>query len=381
MEEHGDYMKKRVILAVTNDLTGDQRIHKVAMSLMKFGYEPVLAGRLLPQSLPVSRPYACRRFRMWFKKGPLFYITFNIRLFVYMVFVKADIFLANDLDTLAAIYLAGKIRRKNIVYDSHEYFTEVPELVHRPQVRKIWKSLESAIFPRLTSVYTVNASIADIYHAKYGVPVKVVRNVPNAVRPQPVPGYLPEGFNSRPIILYQGAVNIGRGLEEMIRAMSLMPEFHLLIAGDGDVRKQLEALVSSLDLDQRVYFAGMVPFDRLLWYTRQASLGMSIEQDIGLNYHYALPNKLFDYLQAGLPVIASDLPEIRKVVDQVGFGKVISQFDAEYLSHTIQSMLHNPELLKTWHDRALMCAPDYTWEAEEAVLRQIFPVQTDHLTT
>jgi len=367
-------MKKLVILAVTNDLSGDQRIHKVAMSLIKFGYQPFLVGRRLPHSMPVSRPYGCRRFRLFFNRGPLFYIAYNIRLLLYLLFVKADIFLANDLDTLPAIFLAGKIRRKKIVYDSHEYFTEVPELVNRPRIKRTWEFIEGLIFPRLNSVYTVNSSIAKIYSTKYGIPVKVVRNMPSARQHGSVPGTLPAGFTDRPVIIYQGAVNVGRGLEEMIHALPLMPDYHLLIVGDGDIKVQLEDLVRRMDLADRVFFTGRMPFDQLSWYTRQATLGMSLEQDIGLNYHYALPNKLFDYMQAGLPVIASNLPEIRQVVENVGFGVIIDRFDPEYLSQTIQSMLYNPELLQTWRECALTAAPDYTWEEEEKELLDFFPM-------
>jgi glycosyltransferase involved in cell wall biosynthesis len=367
-------MNKRVILAVTNDLTGDQRIHKVAVSLIKFGYQPVLVGRRLARSLPVARPYGCRRFRLLFKKGPLFYFIFNIRLLVYLLFVKADIFLANDLDTLPAVFVAGKIRRKKIVYDTHEYFTEVPELVNRPFVKGIWEFIEAKIFPRLTSVYTVNSSIAKIYQSKYGIPVAVIRNVPSADVPVPASGSLPDGFTNRPIIIYQGAVNVGRGLEEMIHAMPLMPDYHLLIVGDGDIKEQLKDLVSRLDLGGRVFFTGRVPFDQLSWFTRQATLGMSLEQDIGLNYHYALPNKLFDYMQSGIPVIASDLPEIRQIVENVKFGLIVDRFDPEYLSQAIISILNNPELLQTWRERALNAAPGYTWEAEEKELLNFFPL-------
>jgi len=368
-------MKKRVILAVTNDLSGDQRIHKVAMSLIKFGYQPVLVGRRLPDSLPVSRPYGYRRFRLLFSKGPLFYIAYNIRLLLYLLFAKADIFLANDLDTLPAVFVAGLIRRKKIVYDSHEYFTEVPELVNRGRVKRIWEFIEAFIFPRLTFVYSVNSSIANIYELKYGTAVRVIRNVPSAKRPEPVSGSLPAGFGDCPVIIYQGAVNVGRGLEEMIHALPLMPDYHLLIVGDGDIKVQLEDLVRRLDLGNRVFFAGKVPFDQLSWFTRQAVLGMSLEQDLGLNYHYALPNKLFDYLQAGIPVIASDLPEIRQVVEKVGFGVIVDRFDPEYLSQTIKSMLYNPELLQIWRECALAAAPDYTWEAEEKELLNFFPIE------
>ncbi len=366
-------MNKRVIIAVTNDLSGDQRIHKVAVSLIGLGYEPVLAGRLLPESSVLTRIYKCKRFRIPARKGPLFYILFNIRLFFYLLFSRAGLFLANDLDTLPAVFLAGFIRRKKVVYDSHEYFTEVPELVGRPRVKSVWEFIEKLIFPHLKWVYTVNRSIANIYAVKYGVQVGVIRNVPFAQRPIPVIGVLPQGFTDGPVIMYQGAVNVGRGLEEVIRAMPMMPDCRFLIAGDGDIRKLLENLVKELDLGNRIHFTGRVPFEELSWYTKQATLGISLEQDIGLNYHYALPNKLFDYLHAGIPVIASDLPEIRQVVEDTQAGFIVDRFDPESLSQTILSILNNGELMKTWRQNALASAPQYIWEKEQEVLMTYFP--------
>jgi glycosyltransferase involved in cell wall biosynthesis len=361
-------MAKIVVLAVTNDLTGDQRVHKVAISLLKAGAAPVLVGRRLPASKPLARSYQCIRFNLIFRKGPLFYLNYNVRLFWFLLFAKADIFVSNDLDTLAAVFLAGRLRGKKIVYDSHEYFTEVPELVNRKGVRRIWELLEQLIFPKLTSVYTVNQSIASIYKEKYGTPVEVIRNLPPASRPEPSPGFLPGSFDGHPIILYQGAVNVGRGLEEMIKAMELMPEMRLLIAGDGDIRKPLEGLVEELRLTEHVFFTGMVPFENLCWYTRQALIGISIEQDIGLNYRYALPNKLFDYMQAGLPVLASDLPEIKQVVEEAAFGKVVSCFEPAFLAETILEMTANPGQMQQWKLNAVKAFPKFTWEKQEPLL-------------
>ncbi len=365
-------MGKRVVLAVTNDLTGDQRVHKVAMSLLNAGSIPVLVGRHLPGSRPLKRPYECVRFTLIFRKGPLFYLNYNLRLLWFLLFVKVDTIVSNDLDTLAAVYLAGRLRRKAIVYDSHEYFTEVPELVNRPVVRKIWEKLESLIFPRLKAAYTVNQSIASIYNQKYGVDVKVIQNLPPAVRPEPIPGFLPESFTGHPIILYQGAVNVGRGLEQMIQAMEHLTEMRLLIAGAGDIRNQLELLTDKLRLNDHIYFPGMVPFENLSWYTRQAAIGISIEQDIGLNYRYALPNKLFDYMQAGLPVLASDLPEISRVVESVDFGRIIDRFDPVFLADTIKEMMNNVEQMKTWKHNALTAFPSYTWETQEQLLLSLY---------
>ncbi|MFO7617483.1 MAG: glycosyltransferase family 4 protein [Bacteroidales bacterium] len=356
---------KRVILAVTNDLVGDQRVHKVAMSLLKLGHHPVLVGRKLPYSEAVDRPYTCFRLRLPFRSGPLFYACYNFRLLLYLLLVKADIFLANDLDTLPAIFLAGRLRRKRIVYDTHEYFTEVPELVNRPVIRWFWRCIERRIFPRLRVVYTVNDSIAEIYKGLYGVEVKAFPNLPAINRGEPAAGRLPESFAGHPLILYQGAVNVGRGLAEMIRAMVHLPGCRLLVVGSGDILEDLKFMTSRMELSDRIFFAGRVPFNDLAWYTRQAVIGISLEQDIGLNYHFALPNKLFDYLHAGLPVLASDLPESGALVRRVDFGIVVDRFDPEYLAETILGMVNDPDRLAVWRSNALRAAPDYVWENQE----------------
>jgi len=361
-------VNQRIILTVTNDLTGDQRIHKVAMSLLKSGYTPVLAGRRLRGSQPLSRPYPCVRFRLPVRKGPLFYALFNIRLFCFLSFCRADRFLANDLDTLPAVFLAGRLRGKPVIYDSHEYFTEVPELVGRPGTKRIWEAIESRIFPKLKRIYTVNESIAAIYREKYGVEIGVIRNLPPEHRSEPLKGFLPDSFSGHPLILYQGAVNIGRGLEQMIRAMNFLPDLRLVIVGDGDIKRDLSNLVRELTFEDRVWFAGRIPFENLAWYTGQATLGISLEQDIGLNYRYALPNKLFDYMQAGLPVLASDLPEIRRVVMEADFGMLINRFNPEYLADVIGGMIQDRIRMEQWHQNALKACPHYTWESQESTL-------------
>ena len=163
--------KARVLVSVTNDLYTDQRVHKVCMFLLSQRYEVQLIGRRRRSSVPLpKRPYSTVRMPLLFEKGALFYAFFNLRLFLRLFFSRADILLANDLDTLLANHWAKKFKRKaRLVYDSHEYFTEVPELIHRPKVRKIWLRIEERIFPKLKDVYTVNESIASIYAEKYNL--------------------------------------------------------------------------------------------------------------------------------------------------------------------------------------------------------------------
>ena len=168
---------KRIIVSVTNDLVNDQRIFKVCNTLKELDYDILLIGRKLSNSLPISRDYKTYRMRLLFNTSFLFYVEYSIRLFFKILFSKKDILLSNDLDTLLPNYLISHLQKKKLVYDSHELFTEIPELIHRPRVQNVWLKIEQLIFPRLKNVYTVNKKIADIYSKKYNVDVNVIRNI------------------------------------------------------------------------------------------------------------------------------------------------------------------------------------------------------------
>ncbi len=361
--------KKRIIVSVTSDLVSDNRVHKVCTSLNKMGFKVLLTGRKKENSLPMQiREYKTHRFKLWFEKGPLFYACFNLRLFCFLLFSKADVLLANDLDTLPANFLASKIKGKPLVYDSHEYFTEVPELINRPRVQKIWRQLEQKMVPNIQYAYTVCTSIAQIYSEKYGTNFKVVRNIPFA---RSVSAKTKKE-NNRKIVLYQGAVNVGRGLEQVIRAMQFVNHAKLVIAGDGDIKTQLEELVKNKKLEDKVEFTGQLSIEELAKITPQADLGLSVEEDLGLNYRFALPNKLFDYIQALVPVLVTNLPEMAAIVNEYKIGEITSSMEPKALAKTINKILSDDESQKMWQTNLQQAAQDLTWEKEEKILRDIF---------
>ena len=200
-------------MSVTNDIVHDQRVCRIAGTLCKSGVLVKVVGRSLNTS--VSRgdlPFSIFRFRMVFKKGPLFYACMNVRLFFFLLFRRIDILVANDLDTLLSNYLVSWIRRKPLVYDSHEYFTGVPEIQDRKVVLWFWRTIEKWIFPRLKNVYTVSPSIADKYSALYGVEVNVVRNLPLRWNISELPTYSQTDTSAEDkIIILQGTgINIDR---------------------------------------------------------------------------------------------------------------------------------------------------------------------------
>lgn len=361
----------RIIVSVTNDLVTDNRVHKICTSLADFGFEILLVGRRFNFSEKVSRSYSIRRFRLMFNKGPLFYAEYNIRLFFFLLFSRAEIFLSNDLDTLPANYWALKFRAKKLVYDSHEYFTEVPELIGRSGTQKIWKRIEKRLVPRIKNAYTVCDSLAHIYSEKYHVPFKVIRNVPlrNQENISKAEIELP---NDKKIILYQGSLNTGRGIEQVISAMKFIENAVFLIIGKGDISEQLKALAEKEGVVHKVIFLGRVPVENLASYTKCAHLGISLEENLGLNYYYSLPNKIFDYIQAGVPVLASDFPEIKKIIETYQVGKCTLERDPVILSEIIKEMLFDEKLRMECLKNIEKAAIDLCWEKEEKILKEVF---------
>jgi len=214
-------------------LVTDQRVNRICCSFVELSYEVVLVGRKLNNSLPIDRKYKTKRFNLWFNTGFLFYANYNIRLFFFLLFSKSTLLWSNDLDTLPANYLISKIKGVKLIYDSHEYFTEVPELVNRQKVQKIWQTIERWIFPKLKNLVTVSPQIAAEYSAKYGVKITVIRNLPIKIKAH----YEVRNIKiaGKKIILYQGWINVNRGLEPLISAMKQIENAHLYIIGDGDV--------------------------------------------------------------------------------------------------------------------------------------------------
>ncbi|NJM15587.1 MAG: glycosyltransferase family 4 protein, partial [Bacteroidales bacterium] len=235
---------------------------------------------------------------------------FNARLFFYLVAHGFDVYVANDLDTLLPNFLASKIRRKKLVFDSHEYFTQVPELVNRPVVQRIWKTLERLLLPRVKNNYTVCSSIAELYKKEYKTSFGVIRNVPDTREHNGHVKPALQAFCNNPFFVYIGAVNKGRGVEMAIESLQYVEGINLLVVGHGDVLENVKQLAIDLNLDNRVLFAGRLMYDEVMAVAKMAVFGISVEENLGLNYFYALPNKLFTYIHAEIPVLTSNFPEM-----------------------------------------------------------------------
>ncbi len=360
-------INKKIIVSVSNDLTTDQRVDRICKSLVKMGFEILLVGRKLKKSSDINdRGYKTKRLKLLFNKGFLFYACLNIRLFFLLLFTKSEILLANDLDTLPANCLAAKLKRKILIYDSHELFTEVPELNNRMRVKKTWLKIEKKCLPRVNKAYTVCNSIADYYHEKYNIKFEVIRNLPLYAEEK-------TDFGQRQnIIIYQGALNKDRGLELLIEAMQFIDDYKLIIAGDGDITCKLKYYTKKMQLSEKIEFTGRLNFSELYKLSSIALLGFSLERDTNLNYHYALPNKIFDYINAGTPVLCSELPEMKNIIDSYNCGQTFKGENSQQLAEQIIRILKNKEQLKTYHQNCIKASSELCWKNEEVKLKKIF---------
>jgi glycosyltransferase involved in cell wall biosynthesis len=368
---------KKVIVSVINDLSTDQRVHKVCNTLHTMGYEVLLVGRKQCKSLVLApRRYKVKRMVLFFEKGMLFYAEYQLRLFFLLLFKKPDILVANDLDTLLPNYLISKLKGCKLVYDTHELFCEVPELQYHPFKRNLWKLIERTIFPKLRYVFTVNDSIADIYRKEYNVDIRVVRNVPllfhknTFVKKTKRELGIPE--NKKIIILQGAGINVNRGAEEAVEAMQYLDNAVLLIIGSGDVIHLLKKLTIDLHLSEKVIFIGKIPFQELSQYTEHADLGLTLDKGTNLNYKYSLPNKLFDYIHAGVPVLSSDLVEIKKIITTYDIGDCVDGHEPECIAKKISTMLHEETILQVWKKNTKIAAENLNWEKEEQQLIAVY---------
>lgn len=366
-------MKKIAVVSVINDLATDQRVQRTASVLSEQGFHVVLFGRKLRNSPPVHQlPCETRRIRMIFTKGPLFYFFFNIRLFFFLLSKKADLLFANDLDTLYPNYLVSRIKKLALIYDSHEIFCEVPELKHTPLKKRIWERLEKKIVPHLKHCITVNQSIAGFFYQKYGVCFQVVRNIPESVT-----GFTPKSRKElkipedKTILILQGAgINVQRGAEELIEAMKSVQHAHLFIIGGGDVFDKLRYQVFENKLESKITILSKMPKSELLHYTYNADIGISIDKDTNLNYHFSLPNKIFDYLQAHLAILASRLPEIENLIKHYDTGCFIHHHEPGHIAERINFMIESGQISK-WKENTHKAISENNWDSEKEKLKSI----------
>lgn len=320
-----------------------------------------------------ERPYKTLRMRLLFEKGPLFYAEYNIRLFLLLFNYKTGLYYANDLDTLLPCFMHHVIRKIPVVFDSHEYFTGVPELQNKTFVKKIWKFVEKMAMKHIRDIITVNDSIAGLFSKEYNREIHVVRNIPPSRVYEIRRGKAELGLvENKRIILFQGAgINVQRGAEEAIDAMEYLDDAILVVIGGGDVIEDLKKRAQKPEITGKVIFFPKMPYEKLFEYTVHADVGLTLDKGTNINYSFSLPNKLFDYIMARVPVLASDLTEVKKIVTGYGIGEIIENHNPPHIAFKINEMLNANEKIELYKKNTERAASELCWEKEEPILTQI----------
>lgn len=361
----------RIAVLVSNDLVHDQRVRKTCDIMLRKGWEPVLVGRLVPGSEPISRPYEVIRIGGMPPAGPFFYARLQWELWRLLKQRKdLDAIWANDLDTLWPAWKVASARELPLVYDSHEYFLGAAGLTNRPFPKWVWRQIESRIFPRLKRAITVNPSIAKRYEDDYGVRVEVVRNVPELL-PPPKPATRAEfGLPEGPMAILQGAfMDRDRGVLEAVEAMDLLPDVHLLLVGSGEEWEEARRRTSARSANQQIHFLPKQSYERLRRITRLADVGLSLDKPLHENYTFSLPNKLFDYVHAGIPVVTSAVPEVARVVSEYGVGEVADAVTPQSIAQAIKTVLGKGKA--HYADGLRKAAESFNWDKEAQVIERV----------
>ena len=358
-------------VAVISDVVTDQRVLKTSHMLVEQGYEVYIIGRQIKRKAPVSDPgpFKIILLNLWFNSGPWMYAHFAWKLFFKLVHYKPQLIIANDLDTLWASVRAKKRLKSKLIYDSHEYFCEVPELQNHPIKKAVWRFLERKLLPQTNARITVSHSIAKAYEATYGIKFEVVRNVP-VLKPRPLiyPTRKELGLPEfKTLVILQGAgINKDRGAEELIEAMAFLPEMYLCIIGSGDVWNKIYERSMQPRFENRIRCIPRISKSELFAYTRLADIGISIDKPNNLNYKYSLPNKIFDYFEAGIPVLCSRLPELEALLTQFPCGHFIDHHQPEHIAAQLKQLASSP-LIPQYKKEALRAAATNHWDIEKQI--------------
>ena len=360
-------MKKKILIAANSDLRYDRRLQRIASALEKGGYEVSMLGRAFGSSFPEENP-GWKHLVLWIQKGKLAYLELNIRLFLDLIFRKTDAICSVDLDTLPACRMAAGMLGCKLVQDSHEYMAEVPEVSGRPLTQKVWHLIARNFLPACDLRYTISLSLVEEFRRIYKSEFSLIRNMPLLTekaewRP------MPEGLPERGFLVYLGAVNQGRGLEEILEVLAGREE-QLVIVGEGDKSPEIEALIQKFQLRNRVFMTGKLLPSELPGILRNALAGINLLRDEGLSYRYSLANKFFDYVHAGIPQICIDFPEYRSLMSEYEVGVLCSL--SKNSIHEALNKLQEEQLVTVYRENASRAKNAWNWQCEESELLRLY---------
>jgi len=364
--------KPKILLTVINDLNFDQRMIRICSSLSAAGYDVTLIGRSWDASRPLEeKPFAQKRLFVKPTKGKMMYFLYWTRLFFYLLSKKADLICAIDLDTILPVYLASFLKSTKRVYDAHELFTEMKEVVTKPLEKKIWDGIEQFAVPRFPNGYTIGNFYAAYFKGKYNVDYKIVRNA-TVLKP------LVHNITEQKFILYQGWVNEGRCFEQLIPAMRFI-DLPLVVCGEGNFFEQAKALTIQNKVEDKVFFKGYLPPSELKKVTENAFIGITLFHGISKSNVLSMANRFFDYMHHGVPQICMKFPEYEQVNNEFEIAVLLEDPPSpETIADAINGLIQSQDKYERLSENCLAARNKYCWQNEErellAFYKKILPL-------
>lgn len=277
---------------------------------------------------------------------------------------------AHDIQTLPSLWLGA--RGRPLIYDAYE---ATQDRVGFGPAGRLLSLMEGFFARRVAANIVTTPTRAEDFVDRHAVaqPV-VIQNRPFSFRATPS-ARLREAIGADPselILLYQGGLQPKRGLERLIEQMPRLSGVRLCFLGDGVLRESLQAQAQQGSAHARIHFLGALPWDALMDWTASADVGVQLLEPSGFNHYSTDSNKIFEYGMAGLPVVASDFPEIRRVVDDVSFGLLVDPQDDDAVCQAIQRLRDEPELRRHFRANALANTEYFGWDREAPKLLDLY---------
>ncbi|MBZ0201278.1 MAG: glycosyltransferase family 4 protein [Ignavibacteriaceae bacterium] len=308
------------------------------------------------------------------KSSFIYYLKFASQLIINLLGTNAGFYFAEDVYTLPFVVLIAKLKRGKVFYDSRELYGFLAGLRDRQIIQKLLFKIESIFIRYADTIITTGEMDSEFIQKQYKINnTLVIRNLPLF---QPIDS--PYNFrkvlslsNETKILLYQGVVLHGRGLSLLLNVVKKINDIVLVVMGDGEQREFYKKSATDAGLIDRVYFMGKIPQRLLLNYTAGADIGFALIENISLSYYYALPNKMFEYIHAGLPVIVSNFPQMKKIVDDYKIGFAVNPEDDKEITGAVEELIHNKSKYDEFTSSCRKAAEVLNWDAE---IKKLFTV-------
>jgi len=388
--------KPHIAMLLWNAVEHDARVLKEAQSLQENGYEVTIVAlrtravqpqsNMLPSGVRVQRvTFFKKRQKPFFAKGSIGrflhivrLLFAQLRMMATVAYLRPSLIHAHDINTVIPAAITGKLTRAKLVYDAHEF---AMDRMGYQELRWLVSRIETCIIPRVDGMISTSASNSKAYARLYGSPrPTILGNMPprdeastavkvcaSEVR---AAWGVPDG---KKVILYQGGLATGRGLSCLVEAMTkVRPEGHLVLMGNGPLKESLLQQARDLSIADRVSWHPSVSLDVLASHTAAADIGVHPLEDICRNHRWASPNKLYEYVHAGLPVVMSSLAEPKKVITDWGIGTCFEPGDAQSLGDALNALLEDDVQCQRYAKNSRAAAQQLTWQAQEMRLVALY---------